>query len=311
MRFPQPAPPADGFTHEALIYHGDDDLVSKIVPFITEGQGNGEAVLVALPAARLDLIRRQVDASAGAGIDFVDMAAAGGNPATILALWQQFAASGRPIRGVGEPVWAGRSAAQLDECHHHEAVLNRVFAEGPAWRLVCPYNAQELAAEVIDRAWATHPVVDEGDGPVRHARYFEDGGGVLNRPLPEPPRSAMHLSFDGVALRTLRSLITGEAIAAGVAEERIGDLTLAVTELITNSERHAPGYGTLALWADGSSFICQVADDGRIDDPLAGRRPPDHEHLGGRGLWLANQLSDLFQVRSGNFGTVVRLHFTR
>ncbi len=31
---------------------------------------------------------------------------------------------------------------------------------------------------------------------------------------------------------------------------------------------------------------------------------------GGRGLWLANRLCDLVQVRSGEQGTVVRLHVT-
>lgn len=301
----------DRFIHEALIYHGADDLVAKLVPFITEGQDNGEAVLVALPPARLDLVRRHVDASAGGGIDFVDMAAAGGNPATILALWHRFAASGRPVRGVGEPVWTGRSAPQLDEFHHHEAVLNRAFAEGPAWRLLCPYDAEEVPADSIERAWATHPLVDEGAGPRSHDRYREDGGGVLGRPLPEPPAAAIPVALEGASLRWLRTLVAEQAGAAGVAVDRIGDVTLAVTELVTNSARHAPGPGTLRLWADATSFICQVSDDGRIDDPLVGRRPPEQRHLGGRGLWLANQLSDLFQVRSGQFGTVVRLHFAR
>ena len=33
--------------------------------------------------------------------------------------------------------------------------------------------------------------------------------------------------------------------------------------------------------------------------------------MGGRGVWLANQLCDLVQIRSGAAGTVVRLHARR
>ena len=43
-------------------------------------------------------------------------------------------------------------------------------------------------------------------------------------------------------------------------------------------------------------------------DPLADRRPPSADRPGGRGLWMANQLCDLVQVRSFPEGSVVRLH---
>ena len=46
----------------------------------------------------------------------------------------------------------------------------------------------------------------------------------------------------------------------------------------------------------------------RIDDPLVGRRTPGPEDERGRGLWLANALADLVQVRSGPDGTTVRVH---
>jgi hypothetical protein len=54
--------------------------------------------------------------------------------------------------------------------------------------------------------------------------------------------------------------------------------------------------------------ICEISDAGSIADPLVGRENPPVDRLGGRGLWMANQLCDLVQVRSGAFGTVVRLH---
>jgi hypothetical protein len=39
-----------------------------------------------------------------------------------------------------------------------------------------------------------------------------------------------------------------------------------------------------------------------------GRTPPSPDQRAGRGLWLANQLCDLVQIRSTEAGTVVRLH---
>jgi len=53
--------------------------------------------------------------------------------------------------------------------------------------------------------------------------------------------------------------------------------------------------------------VCEVNDDGYLQDPLVGRRRPTPDAMGGRGLWLANQLCDLVQVRNGVEGCVVRV----
>jgi hypothetical protein len=54
--------------------------------------------------------------------------------------------------------------------------------------------------------------------------------------------------------------------------------------------------------------VCEIEDTGNLDDPLADRRRPGAEATSPRGLWLANQLCDLVQIRSGPAGTAVRLH---
>jgi anti-sigma regulatory factor (Ser/Thr protein kinase) len=63
----------------------------------------------------------------------------------------------------------------------------------------------------------------------------------------------------------------------------------------------------LLVWRTEEHLVCEVRDDGRIDDPLVGRRMPGPEVEGGRGVWMANQLCDLVQVRSSDQGTVVRV----
>jgi hypothetical protein len=65
----------------------------------------------------------------------------------------------------------------------------------------------------------------------------------------------------------------------------------------------------LRLWEQDDRLVCEVQDAGRVEDPLVGRRPPSLGAVGGRGVWLAHQLCDLVQLRSGPAGTTVRLSF--
>ncbi|MDP9347419.1 MAG: ATP-binding protein [Actinomycetota bacterium] len=132
--------------------------------------------------------------------------------------------------------------------------------------------------------------------------------GPFDRPLPEPPADALILGIERTSLRQIRAVIAGFAYAAGVAEGDVPDLVLAVDELATNSVRHAGGAGTLLVWRESDAVICEVRDRGRIENPLAGRVDPPCTTLGGRGLWMANQLCELVQIRSFADGGAVRVH---
>jgi anti-sigma regulatory factor (Ser/Thr protein kinase) len=88
----------------------------------------------------------------------------------------------------------------------------------------------------------------------------------------------------------------------------VADLVTATSELAANSVMHGGGSGTLRLWFENGALLAEVEDRGRIEEPLVGRLRPDISQEGGRGLWLANQLCDLVQIRSGAGGTTVRLH---
>lgn len=59
---------------------------------------------------------------------------------------------------------------------------------------------------------------------------------------------------------------------------------------------------------DAGEAALVAVDEGRIEDALVGRARPKLDAPSGRGLWVANQLCDLVQLRSGADGTTVRLH---
>lgn len=88
----------------------------------------------------------------------------------------------------------------------------------------------------------------------------------------------------------------------------VADFVIAASELAANSVMHGGGSGTLRLWRENGSLLAEVEDRGQVKEPLVGRLRPGLAQEGGRGLWLANQLCDLVQIRSGAAGTTVRLH---
>jgi anti-sigma regulatory factor (Ser/Thr protein kinase) len=127
------------------------------------------------------------------------------------------------------------------------------------------------------------------------------------RALSPPPAHAEALGYRD-DLYPVRRFVTSRARRAGLAPLRIPDLVLAIGELAANTLRHTGGGGIVLFWRAGDRIICQVSDSRQITDPLARHRVPPDEELGGKGLWLVNQVCDLVQVRTGRAGTVTRLH---
>lgn len=283
------------FLHDAFVYDCDREFVRKAAPFAQAGLDGGEAVLVALPPARIASLRSALGAAADQ-VTFVDITSAGRNPARIIPLWRnlldQYA--GRPVRGIGEPAYPGRSDAELAEATLHEALLNLAFEGESQFRLLCPYDASMV----------TPSVAENHSGPFPHATVRR----TFRTALPGVPAAAERLKFGLAELTAVRQWLTDRARLRGLSGSRLDDLALALHEICTNSIRFGGGRGTLSLWSEDSRVVLEVADLGRIDDLLIGRVLPPVEGFGGRGVWLANQLCDLVQIRSGAGFTQVRLH---
>ncbi len=296
----------DGFRHEAVFYAGPEAFLDRVAPFVAEGVAQGEPVMVALQAPKLHALQHRLGAAAEQ-VEWADMGDIGHNPACIIPAWRDFVA-GRSglLRGVGEPIWPGRTPAELVECQCHEALLNHAFETADGFHLQCPYDAAHLDRDVIEEAELSHPWV--GAARNEHYRGHADPPPQFSAPLPPAPGDPEAHRIASETLVSIRALVAEHARQAGVSELRAGDLVLATHEVATNSIRHGGGEGVLRVWHDGDTVVCEVSDRGRLDQPLAGRARPALEDGGGWGLWLANQLCDLVQLRTLPDGAVVRLH---
>jgi anti-sigma regulatory factor (Ser/Thr protein kinase) len=310
MSFTQPV---NDFRHEALIYAGPADFLAGTVPFIRGGLAASEPVLVVESAAKIAMLRAELGRDAEL-VHFANMAGVGANPARIIPAWrdfvQQYGGPGRRLRGIGEPIWRERGPVELIECQRHESLLNTAFATGDPWWLLCPYDTAALDPAVIDEARRSHPYVTDGETFRRSNDYrgLDASGAPFDDPLPEPAPRADELAFQAGDLVAVRGLVHRHAEGAGLDSSKAADLVLAVNEVATNSLLHGGGKGTLRVWRDSSALTCEVRDSGRLHTALVDRERPTPDASGPRGLWLANQLCDLVQIRTFATGTAVRLH---
>lgn len=305
----------DRFHHEALFYAGADEFLTGTAPFVRAGLEAEEAILVALPSARLELLKGELGRDAAA-VRFADMKEIGRNPARLIPVWLEFLAANLGpdggVRGLGEPAWAGRSAAELEECSRHESLLNFAFGDGAAWPLLCPYDVAALGDEVLAEAEHNHPVMSR-DGVLSDSASYLDplkGGDPFAGELDDPAGNPAELHFTIAELSQVRRFVAAGARQGGLGLARTEDLVFAANELATNSLQHGGGSGIVRVWRENDALFCDVRDGGRIDQPLVGRVRPRPDQAAGRGVWLANQLCDLVQIRSGASGSVVRLRMS-
>ncbi|MBY8877331.1 anti-sigma factor RsbA family regulatory protein [Actinacidiphila acidipaludis] len=308
---PTPDPRVAAFRHELYPYDGDTAFLQGAMSFIDDALSADETVLVAVSEDKQHMLRQALGrTTARERLSFVDTGALGRNPGRLIPAWQDWIAKsvsdGLPVRGISESPWGTATPAERGELSYHEWLLNRAFADSPAWWLLCPYDTTAVEPTVLDSAGRCHPFHflegAHGDNPT-----FVDGPFVFDDL--SAARDPDHVLIYGAGdLGRVRDEITAGAGKHGLAGHRLQDLLVAATEVAANSVRHGGGSGTLRTWASGDTFVCQFDDAGHIRDPLAGRMRPAPHQIGGRGLWLAQQLCDLVEIRStAEDGTTVRL----
>ncbi len=100
------------------------------------------------------------------------------------------------------------------------------------------------------------------------------------------------------------------AVAAHVAtvagERTVDTMVLIAHELASNAVRHGGGTGRLRLWLADGALHCEVSDGGTgMEHPaIAGHTLPAPSLPGGRGLWIARQLSEV-HIAASPAGTTI------
>ncbi|MCU1360608.1 MAG: putative serine/threonine kinase anti-sigma factor [Ilumatobacteraceae bacterium] len=300
-----------GLRHEAVLYSGHDQFISLTSQFIRQAFAAGEPVLVMVSAAKIAALKAVLAGETGA-IHYADMTSIGRNPGQIMPAWQEFADryahTGRPLRGIGEPIWTDRTDAHIAELHINEILTDVAFADRRDLWVLCLYDIAVVGQAIIDQALCNHSnvVVDGALTTSPTYRFAGDVPTMLNPPLPVPPAGATSLDFttagavDAVVDRCLGT--------AGFSGRQRSDFVKAAHTLAADSVTHGDGHGSLVVWVDGDRAICDISDDGHIAGALAGRQRPAAGAGRGNGLWEANQLCDLVQMRTSADGSTVRLH---
>jgi anti-sigma regulatory factor (Ser/Thr protein kinase) len=295
--------------HEALPYSGHDQFLACCRALADDGRSRGDRLLFLLAAGKLAGLREVLDPAAG-DMAFVATEEHGRNPARLTSVLDGFRADagGRRCLGVQEPLTAGQPAARAQEARLNETLLNTGRVRAWPMSFVCLYDAAALGEDALADMRRSHPAIRGVGANTAYDPAFAQA--LFRSPLDDPPPHAVTLDVVGTDLTPARQLVAGFARRSGIPEGRAEDLVLAANEVVTNSIRHGGGWCRVAVWEDGG-VVCDVRDSGVIGDCLVGRLSPPPTAPHGRGLWLANHLCDLVQIRSSQAGTVVRLHVER
>jgi serine/threonine-protein kinase RsbW len=109
-------------------------------------------------------------------------------------------------------------------------------------------------------------------------------------------------------LAAVRAFVRTGALALGLPAGRADLLTLAVSELTTNTLQHTSGGGRVRLWSEAGQLVCDVVCD-VVDGgpPLSFGQMPPPESVRGRGLAIVRRVADEVVSLSGPDGTLVRI----
>nr|WP_294697005.1 sensor histidine kinase [uncultured Friedmanniella sp.] len=302
------------YRHEAFLWKGQTDFVDGLLPFLEDGVDGGEAVLVAAVPEHEEWLLDGLGAKASE-VQFVDITQLGRNPARIMPALHQFlhdwSGHGRPARVIGEPLWEGRRPEEILESQLHEALMSlAVDPEMPFW-VLCPYDTQNLDADILAEASRSHPALAtatsyEGS---RSYRGPDHAQAMFASDLPPMDGPSTVMTVTAPSVTAAAEALTLQAALGNLGSDQVVSLTRALRQLAADGLTRGAGQLTVRIWDRPDVLVCEVFDTTVIRDLFVGRRPPPPS--GDDGVWLANQVCDLVQVRSSERGTVIRMHMRK
>ncbi|MDD7942050.1 ATP-binding protein [Actinomycetospora lutea] len=310
----RPAPPTDGeadpFRHLAIEYRDVDGLVATLAPVLEEALTRGDLVLAVVDDVVRTAVLRHLGVGA-AGIVF-------GEPAQPYTYSGQTTAARRATT-LRELTAGGRAALVLSDSSAAGApdawsvldASSNLALRGLPVTLLCLCDASRAVEDSERFLYWNHPELYVGATASPNPRYRTPERVLTAVPAPPAPELGPpdHVTtFAGAgALRGVRRETHRRGEEAGLDDEQIDGLVLAVGELTSNSIEHGPGHGTLSWWTRPGRLVAQISDPGLMTTTTPGLRCPETRSVRGRGVWLARQLTDVLHLWTGAAGTHVRL----
>lgn len=304
-----------GDRHDAAVYASDDQLRAVAVPFVADGVGAGEPVVLALPPAESEVVL----GSLPGGLDGVTLVPHGElyqRPALSLLALQRLVADLRADAAATVRVLAATPLPPVDGASwqpwaRFESHLTSALAGTGAW-LLCVFDRRQASAEVLTDLERTHPHLVDAAAGRRPSPNYEDREAFLRADLqrdrpPDPVAPDVTLT-DAAPIEVRREVARVAGHTRLDLDDR-HDLVTAASEVTTNAALHGQAPVEVRIWSDVDSVTVEVHDHGPgPDDPGVGltwaQRAPG---AGGMGLWLAHRLCSEVTMRVAPDGFRVRL----
>jgi transcriptional regulator with XRE-family HTH domain len=171
--------------HRVLPYGSGDEFLATAIPFLTEGIERSECLLAVTTDAQVELLRETLE-DRSEHVEFANSADWYGSPTGASNRYrefvkQKFEAGSAWTRIVGEPIWSGRSDAEITAWTRYESLLNLTLASMPA-TVLCPYDTTSLPRGIVENANRTHPQVAQGNDTTPSPSYRETQDFLLEPP---------------------------------------------------------------------------------------------------------------------------------
>lgn len=293
-------PSHPNFDHRALLHTGPDDLAHRVGAELAEALDRNEPVHVSLTSSEWEAVRDHVGPVLDAATS-MPAEARYASPGTAMAALHDFVA--RAVKQGAQAAWSlGAVRVEGDPDRdarwmRYESAVDKVLAHTPL-RGICAYDTTRSPAPVLDAVRSCHteledPVAGRHRSPV-HQPY--DHGRQRWRHRGTTPQVELVVTEPSQVRQELTELLDGT-----LPTDRLEDLQLIATELVTNGERHGAEPIVLRAWDLESEVVLEVVDHGPgIADPFADLRPRNGGLNGGWGMWLVGQFAD--QVSIGREG---------
>ncbi|WP_232323662.1 sensor histidine kinase [Catenuloplanes japonicus] len=309
-----PPPRTGGHFHQAAFHSSAAELLAVVVPFLLAGVALGEPTVVVLSDEYEAMVRDAMPADGK--VDFFPAAPQYLRPATTIRgfralLAGHVAAGARQVRLVGEvpPALFGDA---WDAWARYESAVNHAYDDFPL-RSMCVYDRVRTPARVLDDIARTHPYAAvHGGGHVRQSTFLPPSqflslsgprhwaGGVP----PIPPHAELRGPSPAEARQAVLSAVSDGRLGA----DALDDLTVAVSETVTNAHRHGTPPVTVRLWSLPDRVTVAVSDAGTGPaNPFAGLLPAGDGARGGLGLWVTHQCCDHVTAHYGPDGYTVTM----